>query len=214
MSTIRSICTALNVTALGLWLGCVVMTGAAAAVIFPSIKALAPTAPAYAQYTGEQWLIVAGHAAARVFYISDIIQFACAAIVLATTVALAMSDRGSLRGRASMFRHTMIAGAFAFFCYYFFILAPQMSFALHEHWQAAAAGDNERAARFKAAFDADHPSSSNTLGAIAVTLLAALLATAWPRSGAPGAAPSSAPPAPRSGGKPRLEEPALLRPKP
>ncbi|MGQ0628913.1 MAG: hypothetical protein ACT4PL_12535 [Phycisphaerales bacterium] len=66
---------ALHTFALGLWFGSLIMSGVAAAVLFPTLKRLDPTLGAYPKYTGSHWLLAAGHVAEIVFYISDIISF-------------------------------------------------------------------------------------------------------------------------------------------
>lgn len=210
MSRLRPILTTTHTAALGLWLGCVLMTGAAAAVTFPAVKALSPTTPVYSAYTGDHWMLIAGHVAARIFYINDIAQFLCAALVILTTAGLFLQDKAHFRGRIQSLRLAVLSGAFGFFCYYFFVLSPHMSASLHDFWQAAQAGDNARAATAKAAFDADHPVASNTLSAIAVTLLAAIVLAAWPRESESLSSTSQPTPA-RKPSKPRLEEPALLK---
>ncbi|MGH7130324.1 MAG: hypothetical protein ACREJO_00035 [Phycisphaerales bacterium] len=210
MSRLRPILTTIHTAALGTWLGCVLMTGAAAAVTFPAVKALSPTTPVYSAYTGDHWMLVAGHVAARVFYINDIAQFICAALVILTTAGLFLHDKTYFRGRIPALRLAILSGAFGFFCFYFFVLSPRMSAGLHDYWQAAQAGDNTRAATFKAAFDADHPLASNTLSAIAVTLLAAIVLAAWHHgSESSSAVPQAA--SPRTASKARLEVPALLK---
>ena len=210
MSRLRPILTSTHTAALGLWLGCVLMTGAAAAVTFPAVKALNPTTPVYSGYSGDHWMLIAGHVAARVFYINDIAQFICAALVILTTAGLFLHDKSHFRGRVQALRLAVLSGVFGFFCYYFFVLSPHMSASLRDFWQAAQAGDNAGAATFKAAFDANHPVASNTLSAIAVTLLAAIVLSAWPsESGSPFSSPQVS--AGHKPAKPRLEEPALLR---
>ncbi len=180
---------ALHTTFLGIWTGAIVMTGAAAAIIFPQMKALAPTLPSYpAMPQDTHWLLAAGHIAARVFRIADTVQLACALVVLATGVMLARS-RAFSRSALGMVRAIALVAALLLAAYYLGVLAPRMTVHLHEHWRLAEAGDVAGARVHQDAFHADHPTSSRTLGATALcTLVAALLG-----AGAPVVARGSAP---------------------
>jgi hypothetical protein len=180
MDTLKRIAQTLNALSLAVWLGVVVMTGVFAAVTFPTIKELNPTLASHAKYTGEHWLIVAGNVAAKGFFISDMVQFVCAALAIASIGVLWIATPGGLRGKLQAARVVALACVISLFCYYFFVLAPGMSENLRQYWQAAAAGDNATALKFKALFDADHPTSSRVLSSLAVLLLAASALALWP----------------------------------
>ena len=52
MTPIRRLLETVHLTFAGLWLGSLVMTGVAAAVIFPVARGLDPQLPAFSEYTG------------------------------------------------------------------------------------------------------------------------------------------------------------------
>ena len=54
----------LHVLSLAVWLGTIMMTGVAAAIIFPEMRRLDPSLAIYSKYTGDHWLLAAGHIAA------------------------------------------------------------------------------------------------------------------------------------------------------
>lgn len=53
MRRLLSIAQCVNVTSLGLWCGCLLMTGAGAAVTFPTVKRLDPSVPSMSGYSGD-----------------------------------------------------------------------------------------------------------------------------------------------------------------
>lgn len=169
-----------HVTALGIWVGTIAMTGAAAGVLFPQIKALAPTTAVFEKYTGEHWLLIAGRPASRIFAISDMVQFSLALIVLLSFIGLYTS--GSLRRHWATAIHTIgLSIIIAVFCYYMLVLAPRMDMALKAFWTAAENGAMDAAAKHRAAFDADHPVASRLYSVLAFVLLGTTLAAAWPQ---------------------------------
>lgn len=175
MSKLRWTIEAVHALALGLWLGCVLMTGVAAALIFPGTKALDPQLPAYAAYDGEHWRIVAGTIANQIFLYSDLIQFACAAVA-GTTVLLAALALGSNWKRISFgARPPLVFGALSVFAYGFFILRTEMNEHLTMYWLAAEAGENDAAETARLAFAELHPTASALLGATCVLVAAAVV---------------------------------------
>ena len=47
----------LHLAALGAWLGAIVVSGAAAAIIFPTMRSLDPRMPEFGSYQGPHWMI-------------------------------------------------------------------------------------------------------------------------------------------------------------
>ncbi len=200
----------MHVAALGVWLGVVLMSGAAAAIIFPTVKALAPSVPAYAGYAGEHWMLVAGRVAQRVFLAGDVAQFACACGAGLGLLFARPFGHVWWRRVATALRLTLLCGAVTALAYQLFVLAPRMNANLHGYWDAAAAGDTATAEALRAAFSAEHPTATRVLGVIAALVSACLALAAWPeRNGATGDAAAAMPPARRTGSG--LEEPRLLR---
>jgi len=162
-----------QIVALSLWLGVVVMSGAAAAVIFPTMKRLAPTIPDLATYTGEHWKLAGGQIANRIFLIADITQGLCALVVLLAAYAAGRSSPASLLRRVAS-----TLGAVLVLAYFAFVRSP-MQRHIGEFWAAATAGDNTRAAISQRAFDALHPIASASLGVITLVVLATLVISVW-----------------------------------
>ncbi len=203
----RKLADTLHTAALGVWLGVVLMAGAAAAVIFPTVKALNPSLPAFAAYTGDHWMIAAGRVADRTFAVSDAAQFVCALLAgLGLVLGRPIGD-ASWRTARSALRITFLSGALTALAYQLFVLAPRMNANLQAHWAAAAVGDDARAQTLREVFTADHPTASATLGMIAVLVAICLGLAAWPGA-TPGRAGGSSP---TPAAAPRLEVPALAR---
>lgn len=180
----RRICETIHLVTLGLWLGVLVMTGVAAAVLFPTIKALDPRLPEYAAFTGAHWSLAAGKVAATLFFVCDAVQFA-GALIAGVTLGLSTLLFGlPARNLATACRSGFIVVIVGVLSYQFIILAPEMNRNLAAYWAAARSGDNAAAAGFKAAFDAKHPLARNLLAADAVLVLASLVLGAWSASGA------------------------------
>ncbi len=149
------------------------MTGVAAAILFPTLKALEPKLATYPAYSGEHWMLAAGKVAEKLFYIADIISFACATIGLATLLFAIVVYRASLKNPLMAVRISVFTVAIALLSFKLMVLQPRMNVNLRTYWTAAAAGDQKRADEFQAAFSADHPTASNTIGAL--TLVVGLL---------------------------------------
>ncbi len=212
MGTWRAFCETIHLVALGLWVGTLAMTGAAAAILFPTIRGLRPTLPDYARYTGEHWLIAAGHVVQRLFLLCDTIQFGCATVASASLAVLYLRLRLEWRRPASFARLGGLLVAMGVLFYQFFFLVPGMNRHLTAYWIAAQTGDNATALVHKAAFDADHPTATGLLVSGTLAVLVALVAGAWsaatPGYGGPAGEPS------RAGRPGRLEEPLLARTRP
>ena len=170
-----------HLLALAVWLGALLMGGVVAALVFPAMEALDPQLPDYANYPGPHWRITAGQFAARVFRISDVIQYVCAAVVLA---ALA----GMWWFRPPIFKPPWGRTAFALAAwtllgYHAFVLEPRMHPNMTGYWAAAKAGDEHAAQMLHAAFDRDHPAATRNLVATAVVILVSLGGSAWSLTG-------------------------------
>lgn len=207
MSRARAVAETVHLTALGLWTGCVIMTGVAAAIIFPSIKELRPQLPDYAGYTGEHWLVTAGHPASRIFFASDAAQFTFACLAIVTMCVLLFVVKIPLRRPAAVVRLLALVVALGAFGYYFLVLAPRMQLNLRGFWEAAIQGNNTEAMKFKAIFDGDHPVSRTLMAVIAGSVLASFISGVWTAvTHDPSPRPVTAPATPS-----RYPEPALVR---
>lgn len=176
MARLRTLADILQTLGLAIWLGSVVGAGAAAATIFPTMKSLAPSLPAYSAYTGEHWLIAGGAVANRLFVLTDAVQLPCAVLALGS-FAFTLSTRRSAGNRAALLLQTgAMSVATVALAYHLLVLAPRLAKNLAKFWESARAGDNPAALAFRSAFDADHPTASRVLAVIAASVLLALLA--------------------------------------
>jgi len=172
-------CEFLHGAALSVWIGATVVTGAAAAVAFPVMKALDPMLPGFSQYPKDHWAIAAGHVMYRVFALVNWLgialsllacgSFACAALH-ARRVRSSMPPRGRFPLRA-----TVLGLLLALTAWNTFALSPGMNRDLRAFWDAARAGRIESADAHRAAFDERHPIASRVLGAQALLASAALI---------------------------------------
>ncbi len=197
---------------LSVWFGCLVATGVAAGILFPTIRDLAPTSAAFAQYPDDHWLIIAGHVGAKLFAFSDFIQLVCAALALLTFgLALAkLRKQPGVRPWSMLARAVIMTVAIGLVSYELFILAPRMQLSLHSFWEAAKAGNTAEANRFREAFDQDHPIASSVMGATTVTVLIGWFFSAFNLAGmgAPSGCGGNCACKRKSDAK--LEEPALI----
>lgn len=211
MSRGRGMCETLHLLALGLWLGALVMTGATAAIIFPTMRTLDPSLPGFPGAPDDQWMLAAGTVMQRVFFVCDAVQLGAAVVAAATLILLVSFFGLTLRRPSAVVRTALLLGVLTALAYYLVSLSPQMTHNLREYWDAAKAGDTAKAATFKAAFDADHPRASALLGANTFGVLVAFIAAAWCAATPDGVGASGT----GGGVRPRrpseLEPPALLR---
>lgn len=203
MSPWKAFCHTVHVVALGLWMGTIVMAGATAAVLFPTMKGLDPRLPQFTAYAGEHWRLAAGRIGQQVFLICDLIQFACAVLAIGTfLVQVFLLGLARRRGQA-MLRGFLLAIAMSGIAGELLILAPAMNASLKAYWAAAQSGDGAAAAVHQKAFSDLHPMATNVLVITLLAVACSLIAAAW-TAGGPTAGPVP------GGGQPRLEEPALL----
>lgn len=189
------------------------MTGAAAAVIFPVVKALDPTLPEYAAYTGPHWRLAAGHIASRIFLISDAIQLGCVILCGLTLGVIVLSSEAWTKPFVTGLRLVALLAAVSLLTYAFAFLGPRMNTNMLTYWEAARNGDNETALAHQTAFDDDHPKASRVM--VGSFLCAMLLTTAgaFAASSATGhRTPAGTPTGPAP--KRTLEEPSLSKGKP
>ncbi len=201
-----------HLVSLGLWLGTVVMSSAAAAVIFPTLKRLDARLPAYEAYDGPHWLLAAGEVAERVFLIGDLVQFPCAIVAVVTLGLLIGVFR--VRGpRVSLALRVLgLTVAAAALAAQLLIVSQAMNRAVTLYRAAALAGETETALRHQAAFNDLHPIARILMATVMVSVLVALAAGAWGAGGARDAeANGSGTPASPPADEPRLEEPRLLK---
>ncbi|MCC6676816.1 MAG: hypothetical protein IT436_06705 [Phycisphaerales bacterium] len=174
-----------HITALAVWLGTIGMTAVAAAVIFPQMRELDPKLSAYPNYTGEHWLLAAGHIANRIFVIGDMIQAACAAVAGLTLAVALIARRLSPFGISAALRMIGMLVAFGALSYQFGSLRPDMRRNLDNYWLSAQDGRNEDARVYQAKFRELHPAASRSLAIGGGAVLIALLGGAWSLSARP-----------------------------
>lgn len=165
---------AIHGIALALWLGCVATSGLAAAIIFPTMKSLDPRLGEYASYTGDHWMLAAGHVAARIFAATDLAQVVGAAVAGITAACMVASRQADPRRAWSRAWLGCLVISGALLVVQVAWLRPTMDADLHRYWDHARAGDNAAAEGARAAFSRRHPTASNLMAGTAVCVLAAL----------------------------------------
>ncbi|MFI4892893.1 MAG: hypothetical protein ACIAQ0_05575 [Phycisphaerales bacterium JB058] len=206
MSPLRRLLETVHLTFVGLWMGSLAMAGAAAAIIFPTVRDLDPSLPAYAAFTGPHWKLAAGHVASRIFLVADAVALGCLIVSGLTLGLVAASKEPWRQAWTTGVRLVAFFGALSLLTYSFVFLGPRMNTNMVNYWEAAEAGNNEAALEYQAAFDKDHPTASTVMVSsfACVTLLMI--------SGAFAATARTATPAQPSGAsKPTLEQPSLTR---
>lgn len=165
-----------HVVSLAIWLGGVVASGLAAAIIFPTMKSLDPRLPGYSAYAGDHWMLAAGKVAARIFHAIDIAQLVCAALAVLTAGLLLGSRTVRPRPLAPMAWLLGLAGSLGVLGAALLWLRPRMDLNLAAYWQHAGAGQTDLAEAARQAFSADHPMASNLMAATALFVLLTLAA--------------------------------------
>ncbi|MEM9166604.1 MAG: hypothetical protein AAGB48_06220 [Planctomycetota bacterium] len=207
MTPLRRWMEAVHIVAAGLWAGVVIATGAAAAIIFPTVRGLEPTVGTYPNYSGEHWRLLAGQVAARLFAVGDIVQFICAMLTGVSLAIIALQRDAWASRTIILARLTVYAAVLMLVAYAVLVLGHRMNTNLAEYWAAAKIGDNQTAASARQAFQKDHGPASAVMGSTAagvfvLTVLGVVGATSRP------AAASASPPLQAP---PRLETPDLAR---
>ncbi len=167
------------VVALTLWLGVLATAAFNAAIIFPNIRDMHAIVPGLALPEDEHWKYIAGKVQFKVFAMSDWVQLACAAVVVALTVLQSLRERGQLIGlllwRARLVITIVSAALLA---YYLFAFMPDVRHQLSTMWSALDKGDLNAAKAAQAAFDKGHPTSSKMLSVMLLLTLANMVLTA------------------------------------
>jgi hypothetical protein len=175
MSSVRRICDAVHVAALGIWAGSLGLAITAAAVVFPTLHDLDPHLRAFDAYTGPHSIIAGGQVANRVFLVSDIVQFACV-LLAGLTFGIAIMWLGlSVRRVSTFLRAALLLGLVGVLAYRFGVVQPEWDEHLRLHWDAARAGQNDAAAAQKAYLDAAHPLQSQLMGATGALVVVSLV---------------------------------------
>ncbi len=206
MSPIRRLLETVHLTFVGLWLGSLAMAGAAAAIIFPTVRDLDPSLPAYAAFSGPHWKLTAGHVASRIFLVADAVSLGCLIVAGLTLGAVVASKEPWRRPIATSVRLLALFGALSLLTYSFFFLGPRMNSNMLSYWDAAQRGDNAAALGFQDAFDADHPRASTVMTASFGCVLLLMVSGALAATGQ--ARPKTGEHAPTPA---RLEQPTLTR---
>lgn len=172
------VCFTIYLTALGLWAGVIAMTAAAAAVTFPTMKAVDPIVPSLSESSRPHWMFVAGKVVNGVFTISNAAQAVCALLAISTLVMLIRSPQRAGDMRRSI-ASISTAGAVAVLASYLLLLWPRMRTNLHAYWDNLNAGRLEAAKSAQDLFNADHPLASMLLQVLLLLVLIALISGAW-----------------------------------
>jgi hypothetical protein len=174
MSSARRICDHLHTASLGLWLGALGMSGAAAAIVFPTMKDLDPKLAAYAGYEGSHTMLAGGHIAWRVFMVGDIVQYACV-LVAGVTFGIAVMWLGLSVKRVSTFvRALLLLGLVGVLAFRFGVLQPGWDHDQKTYWDAAKAGNTAAAEQAQALLHDSHPVQERFMAITAGLVLAAL----------------------------------------
>lgn len=175
-----------NVLALAVWLAALLAGGVSAAITFSTLKPLPVTLAGYTVPAEDQWSLIGGMIANRVFVLADIVQFACALLAGVTLAVLVISRSGGAAAWSGMHLSARLVGLSAcltVFGYHLLVLSQRLAVNLNAYWTAAKAGDSAKAAASKALFDADHPQASAVLSTLAALVLCSLVLAAWPPRG-------------------------------
>lgn len=175
---------AAHIAALGVWIGVIGATGLFAAAMFHELRALNPTIPAYALYTGAHWRIGGGQVANRVFDLGDTVQIGAMVIAAACFIGACAANRRSLSRIPVALHAAGVFAASALLATQLAWLRPEMDRRLSAYWNAASAGENERAVELRGLFDDLHPIGTNLMIATGVAALASVVFAAWSMSGA------------------------------
>ena len=163
-----------HAAALGVWLGGAVMTAVTAALIFPLMKDLDPALPGFAEYPHGHGVIAAGWVMARVFAWYDALQMVCGTLA-ALTLAWRLLIRRHAPVRRAAWRSAALLVTAAVTVSYLLLIAQPMHADLTGFWEAAQAGQVERADSLRASFDARHPAASRAMSVIALSVLVSLV---------------------------------------
>ncbi len=165
-----------------LLVGTLGMTGAAAAITFPTMRDLGPTLGAYPQYFGTHWNLAAGEVMRRVFDVSD-------GVTLVAGLAASLSLMLAFALRAKFFKPTLtqwarvllVLAVLGVIAYQSIWLRPAMNEELFAFIDAAAMGDAPTADLHRENFAALHPTASRTLTTLFMLSFASTALGCWSR---------------------------------
>jgi hypothetical protein len=164
----------LHATALGVWLGALVLTGAGAPLVFITLRSLDVRLPGFAAYQGPHYLIAGGHIVRRLFAVCDGVQIASLVLAELTFLFGPRSARALHRARG-----IVLAALTGIVAYRLLILDPALEPHLRAYWQAAREGNADLVATARASYDAGHR-AENVLFGITAALVALALTLALP----------------------------------
>ncbi|MFI4855069.1 MAG: hypothetical protein ACIAQF_08855 [Phycisphaerales bacterium JB065] len=159
---LRASCEAVNGLALGLWAGVILMVGVTAAVTFPLMADLDVRVPGYEAYDGAQHRIAAGQVLNQAFAVSDWLGIAALLICIGCIAGLWFAGPPAFRTmRAGLVLRLTSFGALAVLTLFqTFAFRPSLNRSFEELWQAAEAGENQRAEQVRDALAPQHAKAS------------------------------------------------------
>lgn len=147
---------------LSLWFGSLIMTGAFAAITFPTMQALGPTLPDFEAYEQiSHWRIAAGHVMYKGFFISDSVQLVSVILVTLLTLVHILIFKFPYRRFANVIRLFGLVCLLISVGFHILVLGSRMNTNLVTYWEQAAAGEDPTQALD--AFNEDHPKASRLM---------------------------------------------------
>lgn len=169
----------LRIIALSVLAGATLAVGAAAAIAFPTMKALDPMLAAYTAWPDPHWPIAAGAIANRLFRILDWVALAVVAIALVSVIPRSARPQRSVRGAITVAAIILLAGVVGTNWVW---IRPTMHHHLEAYWAAAKAGDLNGGRAAREMFARFHPIATGLLVAQAgVALVGAAASRSRPR---------------------------------
>jgi hypothetical protein len=157
---------------LAVWFAVAVAAGVAAMGTFTMLPSLDLTLAEYAALPAEDHgRMAAGIVMQRIFRMVDVVQWVCAPLAVALSVALAIGAGRCLLRSA---RLAAVLLAAVLFATYGLALAPRMNASLEAYRDAARRGEVDDATAHRARFDEMHPMADGLLRANIFILLAAI----------------------------------------
>lgn len=126
----------------------------------------------------DQARIAGGKVMVGVFGTVNGVQCIGAALTMLGLVIMRISTRRADRSWLRIGRTVCVLIALALLAYQLAVLSPRLNHELHAYWESAAVGDVSAARMHRAAFDADHPRSTQIFSATLIALLLAVVSAA------------------------------------
>lgn len=168
----------LRIIALSVLAGATLAVGAAAAIAFPTMKALDPVLAAYVAWPDPHWPIAAGAIANRLFRILDWVALGIVVVALVSMIPRSARPTRSLIGVVAAVSMLLLAGVVATNWVW---IRPTMHHHLEAYWTAARAGDIAAGNAGREAFAGFHPIATGLLVAQAgLALICAAASRPWP----------------------------------